>query len=74
MTALEAHENRQGGKRRQRRRCDLSAADLTGIAHAVHVQHRFQRDVAEEFHVSVALVSRVARKATSDVIREKFEF
>lgn len=73
MTANEAHDMNQGGMRKMRRRRDLSAADLVGIAHAVRVQHRFQREVAEEYRVSVALVSRVARKATSDVIKFKFE-
>ena len=73
MTANEAHDMNQGGMRKMRRRRDLSAADLVGIAHAVRVQHRFQREVAEEYRVSVALVSRVARKATSEVIKFKFE-
>ena len=63
----------QGGMQKMRRRRDLYATDLIGIAHAVRVQHRFQREVAEEYRVSVALVSRVARKATSDVIKLKFE-
>ena len=39
----------------------------------MRVQHRFQREVAEEYRVSVALVSRVARKASCDVIKFKFE-
>ena len=71
--AHEAHETGMQGMGKKRRRCDLSAADLIGIAHAVRVQHRFQREVAEEYRVSVALVSRVARKAICDVIKFKFE-
>jgi len=55
-----------------RRYCDLSAADLVGIAHGVNVQHRFHREVAGEFGVSVGLVSRVGRKARCDVIEKRF--
>ena len=55
-----------------RRYCDLSAADLVGIAYGVNVQHRFHREVAGEFGVSVGLVSRVGRKARSDVIEKRF--
>ena len=73
MAAYESHETGMQGMGKKRRRCDISAADLAGIAHAVRVQHRFQREVAEDYRVSVALVSRVARKATSDVIKFKFE-
>ena len=71
--AYEVHETGMQGMGKKRRRCDLSAADLVGIAHAVRVQHRFQREVAEEYRVSVAMVSRVARKASCDVIKFKFE-
>ena len=73
MIAHEAHETDLQGMGKKRRRYDLSAADLAGIAHAVRVQHRFQREVAEEYRVSVAMVSRVARNATCDVINFKFE-
>ena len=58
---------------KRRRYCDLSSADLIGIRHAVHIQHRFYRDIAEEFHVSVGLVSRVARKTGLDFIEERQE-
>ena len=73
MIAHEAHETGMQGMGKKRRRCDLLAADLVDIAHAVRVQHRFQREVAQEYRVSIALVSRVARKATCDKIKFKFE-
>ena len=66
---LQQEENRQepserglSHKYRRRRYCDLTANDLCGIAHAANVQKRFYRDIAEEFHVSIGLVSRVSRK------------
>ena len=58
---------------KRRRYCDLHTADLVGIRHAVCVQHRFYRDIAEEFRVSVGLVSRVARKAGLDFVGERKE-
>ena len=72
MRELEEKETCLGVKRKLRRYCDLSAADLVGIAHGVNVQHRFHREVAEEFGVSVGLVSRVGRKARCDVIEKRF--
>lgn len=62
-----------GDRYKRRRYCDLSATDLVGIRHAVCIQHRFYRDVAEEFRVSVGLVSRVARKKDLDFIGKREE-
>ena len=69
----EAGERGLSHKYRRRRYCDLSANDLIGIAHAVHIQHRFYRDIAEEFLVSISLVSRIARKKGFEFLKEKME-
>ena len=45
----------------------MTAAELVGIAHAVHVRFRFRREVAEEYRVSIGLVSRVASKCKSGI-------
>ena len=47
-------------KYKRRKYHELTASDLLGIAHAVIVQFRFRRDIAEEYRVSVDLVGRIA--------------
>ena len=58
-------------KYRRRRHCELSADEIVNIAHAVNIQHRFHRDVAEEFGVSVDMVRRIARKGGTAAVEER---
>ena len=58
-------------KYRRRKWFQLSPAEKVGIAHAAIIQLRFYRDIADEFHVSVGLVSRIARKAKAGKITDQ---
>ena len=60
---LEPLERGISHKYHRRKHHELSAADIVGIAHARLVEERQRKDVAEEFRVSIGLVSRIASKA-----------
>jgi hypothetical protein len=49
-------------KYRRRKLHELSAEDIVAIGHAKLVDERARRDIAEEYRVSIGLVSRVATK------------
>ena len=51
-----------GNNYRKRRLCDLTSDDVVDIAHARFVDDRERRDIAQEYRVSIGLVSRVCRK------------
>ena len=50
-------------KYRCRRYCELSAYEIASITHAAVIMHRFYRDIADDFSISVGMVSRLAQKA-----------
>ena len=67
----EPHERGVSHKYRRRRFCELSIEDVVGISHAVHIQRRFYRDIAEEFCISIGMVSRIARKNGTEHIDDR---
>ena len=50
-----------GLRRRQKSRAKVTFEEKLAIAHRVLVEHEFQKDVAKEYRVSIALVSSIVR-------------
>ena len=71
------HERREPNERGlshkfcRRRYCDLSVNEVLAIVHAVKIQHRFHRDIAQEFKISIGMVSRIARNHGSRTIEDR---
>jgi len=70
---IERYERQLSGKYQKRRYNELTAADITAIQHAVLIQHRFHRDIAEQYQVSVGLVGRIGRKVGTEHIEFKIQ-
>ena len=60
--AIEPQERGLSHKYRRRKLHELDISDLVGIAHARLVEERQRKDIAEEFRVSIGLVSRLSAK------------
>ena len=60
---LEPFERGISHKYRRRKQHELSAEDIVGIVHARLIEERQRKDIAEEFRISIGLVSRIACKA-----------
>ena len=54
-------------KYRRRKFHELSTKEIVAIGHAKLIEERARRDVAEEFRVSIGLVSRVTSKCKTGV-------
>ena len=59
---MELKEGLASHKYRKRRFNELTADEVVDIAHAFIVEERPRRDIAEQFRVSVGLVSRINRQ------------
>ena len=72
--AIEPQERGLSHKYRRRKLHELNIGDIVGIVHARLVEERQRRDVAEEFRVSVGLVSRLSAKCKDGLgILDKYE-
>ena len=60
---LEPFERGISHKYRRRKLHELTLADIVGVAHARLIEERQRKDVAEEYKISIGLVSRIACKA-----------
>ena len=72
-THIERYERQLSGKYQVRRLFELTAAEITAIKHAILIQHRFHRDIAEQYQVSVGLVGRIGRKVGTEHIETKIQ-
>ena len=66
MAQVERKEGPASHKYRKRRLCELAVDEVVGICHAFIVENRFRKDIAEQYRVSVDLVSRVVRQCKSN--------
>jgi hypothetical protein len=62
---LEPDERGVSHKYRRRKLHELSSEEIVAIGHARLVEERARRDIAEDYKVSIGLVSRVASKCKS---------
>lgn len=63
---LEREEALASHKYRKRRHNELGADEVIGIAHAFLVDERRRKDIAEQYRVSIGLVSRVTSQCRTD--------
>ena len=59
---IEPTERGLSHKYRRKKLHELNSDDLVGIVHARLIEERRRRDIAEEFHISIGLVSRLTCK------------
>ena len=59
---MELREGMASHKYRKRHFSELTADEVVDIAHAFFVEERPRRDIAEQFRISVDLVSRISRQ------------
>ena len=57
---LEPLERGIGPNYRRRKLRELSTAELIDIAHARIIEERQRKDIADEYRISIGLVSRIA--------------